>query len=771
MLIRAVRQGAVAVLVLALVVPSTFPQLGFAGQAVSSVASGGWSSPTTWSCACVPNWTDVVTIASGHVVTVDTAAALAQKVIVLGTLKASRSVSSVLTVAGNLIVQGSGVLDYGTPARRIPTSVTAKIRFSLNEASYVGGATMMPLDTDVGLWVIDSGKLYTAGPVRDAWALMTASALPGATQVSVESAYSNGWRAGDQIVIGPSHVGSDAAVPTDEARTIASIPAVGTFKFSVPLLKSHTVQTVNWTDAWAEFWSERLAPPVANITRNIVFEAVSSVHRPHLMIMDSAVAQVEDLAVVNFSPNPKSLGTFSNGRPRPMGRYGFHFHGQRDASRSSYLKRVVVKGGVGDGIHIHDSYGVVMQDVVVYDQAKSATRATHPIYLEGQYASNGDLIADTGANGAWIDRPLAMRWGSPSQLRTAGLWAEAGVAAYVVGAHFAGAQGRLSSGMHWHNTFNGDENGASTWPIVAERQPRLLRGTAHSLFMGFSTWQNPGPAQDIPDLLSWNNVRGLDQGAYATTRHYFALRAIGNSGTQIKHSTILAHITGFLADGQNRGGGGITIADYNFAATTDAVYEMGLVRNVATGVTFLDCLQLVFGGCSSKRPFVQFSRVNFEGDPTIKFIWHPTVDARLSFRSQSGLARAANFTLYRKDQTIAASSGLDIEYQAVRVDGDTSYAVSKPPMANIVWGSSFPGCAADDSVASGTVTVCAETDAPTVEFWAAGLKIATVSSAGLLAQVAFNMATWPYSRAYIYAKAIESSGRYTLSRVLRIRKP
>lgn len=788
MLIRAVRQGAIAVLVLALLVPTTFPQSSFAAKsrpvrpptpppgsaAISSRASGNWSNASTWSCSCVPGVSHVATILAGHEVTVDTVAAAAKKVIVDGTLKASRAVSSTLTLSGNLIVQGSGVLDYGTPTSRIPASVVAWIRFSLNEANYVGGHTMEPIDSDVGLWVVDSAKLYTAGPVRDAWSLMTTSAPVGSTQVSVDSQFATGWRPGDFILVGPSNaVVGPVQTFAGELRMIASNPSGGTFAFSTPLTNNHTVETVQWTDAWGEAQTDRLAPPVANLTRNIVFDAVNPAHRAHLMVMDNAVVQIEDLAVVNFSPVPKSLGSFANGRPKPMARYAVHFHGQKDASRSSYVRRAVVAGGMGHGLVIHDSYGVVVEDIVLYSQAKAlgvSGTATYPIYLEGSLATDGSLIPDTGANQAWIDRPLILAWGLPESLRASGVWAEAGVAAYVVGIHCAGGQGKTTSCMHWHNNFGTDNDSASTWPVVQERKPRLLRGTAHSMPAGFSTWQNPGPSQDMVDLLVWNNADGLSLGAYKTNRRYFALRAIGNTQSQIKYWTLDMNVVGFLADGLNRGGAGITISDHSIAPTADALFDMGVVRRVNTAVTFAACLQSVSSPCGSFRSYVQFSRTTFDGDPDVKFVWHPSNETRLRFRNQTGLLRPVNFTLYRKDQT-GTGGAYDAEYEAIRLSNDTAAAVSKPPMANMVSGGSFPGCAVDSAVVSGLATVCVETDAPIVEFWAGGVKIATVGAAGLMAQAIFNMSTWPYSRAYVYAKAIGSDGRYNISRVIQIRKP
>ncbi|MGH2627754.1 MAG: hypothetical protein ACRDHY_14010, partial [Anaerolineales bacterium] len=128
-----------------------------------------------------------------------------------------------------------------------------------------------------------------------------------------------------------------------------------------------------------------------------------------------------------------------------------------------------------------------------------------------------------------------------------------------------------------------------------------------------------------------------------------------------------------------------------------------------------------------------------------------------------------NFTLYRVDQASVAGAVVDGAYGARRVDNDTAGAVVKPPSVKMAYGASYPGCAADDAVMSGTVTVCAESNAPSVEFWAGKTKLATVAPAGALAQTTLNLSTWPYGRAYVYARAIGATGRISISRVLRIR--
>lgn len=761
---RAPRRASVfAVVVAVLLFVPSLPRASVAALTeISSKTTGSWSNAATWSCGCIPGTTHHVIVLAGHTVTVE-GTVQAGKVTVEGTLLASRTASSTLTVSGNLIVEG--LLDYGTAQSPIPAGVTARIRFVLNEATYVGGATMVPLDSDVGLWVIGTGKVTTKGPYRDGWSLLTASAAAASQQITVDSRFAAGWTAGDQVVIGPANVGA-ALSPTDELRTISAALGGGKFSLTSSLSVAHTVQSVTWTDAWDRSQTETLAPAVANLTRNIVFEAASLSHRPHMMIMDSATVQLEDLAVVGFSPVAKNLGTFLNGRKKPMGRYALHFHTQKDASRSSYVKRAVIRDGQGDGVHIHNSYGVVVEDTVVYNQARATNAVYHAVFLEGALDSSGNVIADTGANDAWLDRLLVMRWGQNGSglVRSSGIWIEGGVGAFIVGAHLAGSTGTLSAGIHYPNCF-GCENGASANPTSPERLPRILRATAHSVGNGFSWWQNPGAAQDVIDLLTWNNKRGIDVGAYRTTRKFFGVRAVGNSEAQLVHHTVDFAITDFLGDGQSKGGSGIIITDYTFNATQDAVYEMGLIRGTTIGARFSPCLQTL-APCGSATPWVQFSRVEFEGNPVISFIWHPSNATRLRFREQTGLLRPANFTLYRVDRTDIAGGVVDGVYIAIRVDNETTGAVAKPPSARMV---SYSGCAADDAVMSGTVTFCAESDAPTVEFWAGKTKVATVTPGGVLAQATLNLNTWTYGRAYVYAKAIGANGRYTVSRVLRIR--
>jgi uncharacterized repeat protein (TIGR01451 family) len=75
----------------------------------TSLGSGLWSAPGTWSTGIVPTSNDAVTIAAGTTVTIDTAA-VAYSVSVAGTLQFEQTTARTLTVGTDVTVQGGGTL-------------------------------------------------------------------------------------------------------------------------------------------------------------------------------------------------------------------------------------------------------------------------------------------------------------------------------------------------------------------------------------------------------------------------------------------------------------------------------------------------------------------------------------------------------------------------------------------------------------------------------------------------------------------------------------
>lgn len=116
----------------------------------TSAATGLWSAPATWSPAGVPTASDLVTIAAGHTVTIDTAAvAYSVTVAGTGTLQYEQTTARTLTSGSDVTVQPGGTLQ-SNPAGTVTAHVlslpgnlvnTGTLDFSTNADTAGAGIT------------------------------------------------------------------------------------------------------------------------------------------------------------------------------------------------------------------------------------------------------------------------------------------------------------------------------------------------------------------------------------------------------------------------------------------------------------------------------------------------------------------------------------------------------------------------------------------------------------------------------------------------------
>ncbi|MDR7523573.1 MAG: G8 domain-containing protein [Armatimonadota bacterium] len=699
-------------------------------------------------------------IPSGRTIELDIQTAEARSVTVEGTLRASRTTPSRLTLYGNLVVRQRGILDYGRPTDRVV--VNASIRWFLDESRYVGGNTMEPLPTDVGLWAVDDAQVWVHGRYRDTWSPLLATAAAGSSEIRVDPTYAQGWEVGDLVVLTPTTppAGGERGYPReDERRRIAAVLGPGSFRLDAPLRYAHTVIQVSWTDTRGDRWTETLAGKVANLTSNITFEAGDPNHRPHIMFLGRAKHYVEDLAVVTFSPTPRDIGVIGDSL-RPFGRYAWHNHLQEDGSRGSYLRRTRLYDGVGNGLHLHQSWGIEVTDLVVYNQARFKTRgpngvvaAVTPIMIEEGVRPTEEQ--GRACDDCYIDRPLVIAWGwdgtdEPYNNHGIMMWSSLNCA--IVGAVATGGRGRgLSSGMHW-------APGGAGW----REQTHVYRAEAFAnRARGFDSWQNStSPTRErIVDLLAWNNDVGIAWGAYVTSYWGHHIRAIGNQVQFLEWASGWG-VTDFLADGLNRTNAiGIEIGAHTARTPVEIVYEEGVVRSVAVGLRHEQSVD------AGQRSIAQFVRLSWNAIRGILFDGSavPPAGSWFRIRQQRGLPRATDFTLYRRDDPNApAGAVLDTEYNALRVDNDPTG--TRPAVPRV-----FLRSPADETIESGSVTLVVDTNATSVQFFEANRLLATVPVVGGRATLVYDMSRHPYRRAYFWAQA-SANGVVGTSRVLRIRK-
>ena len=341
------------------------------GPTVSSVTSGAWSNPATWSPARVPTAGDRVHVPAGVSVTYDALSSAALDCLsVSGQLRFVTNASTRLT-AGTVMVMSGGLLEIGTVADPVDANVTAELVF----ADRALDLTLDPEQFGTGL--IGLGTIRMHGAVKSpTFTRVTAEPLAGATTLATESSIS-GWRTGDRLILPDTrHLrASEIANWSPQWEELSLNTASGqSLALSAALQFNH--YGARDGDNTLEF-----LPHVGNLTRNVVlrsanpqgtrghviFVARADVDVRYTAFRDLGRTRIDELDSTTFDAagNVTHLGT------NQIGRYPLHLHhlmGPETAPASGYQYTLIgnaIEGAPKWGLAIHDThYGLVRENVL-----------------------------------------------------------------------------------------------------------------------------------------------------------------------------------------------------------------------------------------------------------------------------------------------------------------------------------------------------------------------------------------------------------------------
>src|SRR2546425_4153403 len=330
-------------------------------RTITSVSSGPWSNPATWSPGRVPAAGDVVRIAAGTTVTYDALAdASIACVGVEGALRFRSDINTRLRV-GTLLVKPSGELTVGTAASPIASSASAEIVI----ANQPLNTTIDPSQFGTGL--IGLGTVTMHGSAKTpTFTRITSEPRTGQTTLTLAGPVS-GWRIGDRLVLPDTRQLAAnerfAAIrPQFEEFTIAGL--------SGTQLTLNRGMTYNHDGARNAQGVLELLPHIGNLSRNVVIRSDDpGGTRGHTMYIHRAAV---DIRYVLF----KDLGRTSNATLGPsnmMGRYPLHIHhvmGPANPANTGY-QFTLIGNAIADSrkwpLTVHNSHDGLIRDNVVFN--------------------------------------------------------------------------------------------------------------------------------------------------------------------------------------------------------------------------------------------------------------------------------------------------------------------------------------------------------------------------------------------------------------------
>lgn len=350
---------------------------------ITSATSGFWSAASTWAGGVVPVLGDRVNIVAGHTVTLDGTFSAgddtANGITVAGTIKASRSVSSQLTVRGDLFITTGGTLDYGTEAGPIPAGVNAVV---LVNDSAAGADNKWGVRTDSATnwagfrcWGADKNPRSSI-----------AAAL--STDVTFTVADATGWLVGDLVLFGNSV--AQASVNGERFRAITGI-------------SGGPVNALVTVGANLGFASQA-GRTVVNLTRNVRFRAVNNTFQSHVTVdvgVSFSVVNAIEIGPCEFNLNG---GGGAAANVRQFGALNLYWASTSNATRA--VKRIYrptwneiwsVSGSVvttlpitrtnRTGFHLYGNQALAYK----LEQPVSGGKLSAPVFI---YAGSSTIVQD-----------------------------------------------------------------------------------------------------------------------------------------------------------------------------------------------------------------------------------------------------------------------------------------------------------------------------------------------------------------------------------------
>lgn len=451
-----------------------------ADATITSVKSGAWSSPSTWSGNRIPGANDEVAIVAGHDVLYDVVDSKIHGMTVTGTITFDPNKSVKLDTDANVVVNGQLVM--------VPKdeSVNQTLRFvNVNEAAFVGGG-MNVLPTDVGLWVMGDGQLYTKGSQRSGWLRMASAMNSGATSFSLESA-PVGWHVGDTISIAPNTPDKDY---NDFFEATITAISGSTVTINKPAVLSYPKVNNLWTTE------------VMNLSRNVVIGGTAS-GKSHTFIRSTKPQFIRYTTFEHMGPrNGASLVD------NQTGRYGLHFHHGLDGSVGTIVEGVVVKDTNNHSFVPHMSHGITFRDTITYNTLEDAywwddSETTHNVLYDHAMAAKIGHHAPDG-----------------DKYEYAGFFLGAGNGNAIRNSVAVGVMGADGGAFFWNNGSSG------LWEFD-------LGNVSHNNKIGMRVWQNTSDQHTIRGLVAYhNNGAGVVHGAYTNNYLYENIHLYGNGSNE-----------------------------------------------------------------------------------------------------------------------------------------------------------------------------------------------------------------------------------------------